>query len=287
MPHVENLFSPAYDSRLTEGQRRDFSSHLRECTACADAYREFRAGVELIREMPAARMPVQVHLPEGSPRAARRSWFPALPRFTPISPAAGGALASLAAVAAVVLVSTHMGHSGSATTTLAGGAQQQSMAPQADRQAPMAGGNAAGAAAPPADAFNAAGAGGGNIARISAPQANHTEVSTPQRPGEVLVLSTAQGSYRPGAVVPIHAVLVEASGGTVRAAITVEGTGATPLPLVTQSATGEPVEYLTVPRVTDGTLIRIHASVPAGTPRPGEPLISAVLVIQVCSQDAC
>ena len=69
--HLDDLFSAAYEDELSPIDEARFQTHMQSCAPCAEAYAEFRATVEALRELPRARMPHVVHLPSTPPVAER------------------------------------------------------------------------------------------------------------------------------------------------------------------------------------------------------------------------
>jgi hypothetical protein len=69
--HLDDLFTAAYDDELSPIDEARFQAHIQSCAPCAEAYAEFRATVEALRELPPARMPHVVHLPSTPPVAER------------------------------------------------------------------------------------------------------------------------------------------------------------------------------------------------------------------------
>ena len=69
--HLDDLFTAAYDDELSPIDEARFQTHMQSCAPCAEAYAEFRATVEALRELPPARMPHVVHLPSTPPVAER------------------------------------------------------------------------------------------------------------------------------------------------------------------------------------------------------------------------
>jgi anti-sigma factor RsiW len=96
--HLDDLFSSAYEDELSPIDEARFQGHMQSCAPCADAYAEFRASIEALRELPRARMPQVVHLPSTPPVAQRParptiglSWFNlGLVRRFPATAIAGG-----------------------------------------------------------------------------------------------------------------------------------------------------------------------------------------------------
>jgi hypothetical protein len=140
--HLDDLFSAAYEDELSPIDEARFHTHMQSCAPCAAAYAEFRASIELLRELPRARMPHVVHLPSTPPVAERSSrpriglsWFNlGLVRRFPATAIAGAAAAVL-----VIVALTHSGgvpQNGQNST--AGGAAALPVAGQANGAADTA-----------------------------------------------------------------------------------------------------------------------------------------------------
>lgn len=214
--HVEDLYSAAYDGELSEAERRRYDAHVGGCERCAAGYEEFRAAVDAVRGLPAARMPVRVVLPATPPVAEGRAWWAAglsRLRVPVLSPGTGGAVLALAGIAAVFLVvHTHQG-----TTTGAGSSaeKQALLAPGAltqlhslDRSTWLL---ADLASCPKPLAVTSAQPGalsGGNPAGF----ANRAVVGNEQRPGEQLILATTSSHYTPGQQILVFAALTTSGG---------------------------------------------------------------------------
>lgn len=132
--HLDDLFTAAYDDELSPIDEARFQAHIQSCAPCAEAYAEFRATVEALRELPPARMPHVVHLPSTPPVAERSvrprigmGWFNlGIIRRFPATAIAGAA-------AVVILIAALAHGNGGTPSPTAGSANGQ---------------NAAGAAAP-------------------------------------------------------------------------------------------------------------------------------------------
>jgi hypothetical protein len=134
--HLDDLFTAAYDDELSPIDEARFQTHMQSCAPCAEAYAEFRATVEALRELPPARMPHVVHLPSTPPVAERSvrphiglGWFNlGIVRRFPATAIAGAA--------AVVLLIAALAHGTGGTPT---------NSPQSLAQPNAAGGAASGA----------------------------------------------------------------------------------------------------------------------------------------------
>ena len=204
--HVEKLFSEAYDETLAPAAQQRFDSHLESCAACASAWREFTASVDALRALPAARMPVRVQLPAGSPSAAGRDLLARLSAgfrrwqrpFTAV------AVTAAAAVAVAVLSTAH-GTQLPAAGSGGGGASGArppvaAAAPNMDRGAaapafPCAPGPATASSSPPS----------------GAPQGFGYQVSgsNPSVASQRLYLATTSEKVSAGATVIVYARLVD------------------------------------------------------------------------------
>ncbi|HEY6782292.1 MAG TPA: zf-HC2 domain-containing protein [Candidatus Dormibacteraeota bacterium] len=115
--HLDDLFTAAYDDELSPIDEARFQTHMQSCAPCAEAYAEFRATVEALRELPPARMPHVVHLPSTLPVAERSvrpriglGWFNlGIVRRFPATAIAGAA--------AVVLLIAALAHGTGGTPT--------------------------------------------------------------------------------------------------------------------------------------------------------------------------
>lgn len=297
--HVDDLFSAAYDDQLSDSQRQWFTAHLHECSPCRTAYEHFQSGIDTLRSMPSARMPIPVHLPstppvaEQSPLARLR-----LPRLLSFRPGLATGLGALGAAVLVAVAVTHQSSTTTGTGALSeagGGAQYAQQQPAAQCPLPAT----AASASPPAGF-------------------DHDAVKTdPARPGQRLVLATSATRVSAGAQVPVYALLTApnaaaaapaapaASGGSIAAvpclsvsgasvpARTSNGGGSAAAPAFASPGAalgapgsadraGAPLLYFTVPADTpSGTVLHVTATVPAGYPQPGDPALSVELTITV------
>lgn len=217
--HVDSRFSEAFDGMLDDAGRHRFDDHLAGCARCRDAFADYAAALQAVRELPAARMPVPVGMPATAPQLAPE---PRSPRWT-ISlqawllhpaPAVAGLGLAAAGIAAVILA-VHVGHGGNlATNQQTGGtALQQNESAGAGSNA---GGQAPAAAGParltaPNCAFRIPAAAGGG-----APQGfdNAVRQSDPSRPGQQLILATSGAAVHAGDSVTVYARLITAGSDT-------------------------------------------------------------------------
>jgi len=299
--HVEDLFSPAFDDALTAREAERFAAHLHDCDACASAYDAFQATVGAVRSLPAARMPVPVHLPSTPPIAEQR-FFPVRmsARWRPRLRA--GFATGVAAAAAAVIVVFAIGHQSRPATSQSGAA------------APAFFGATSGPAASCPTSVPSSVAG----EQASGGFANQETKSEPGRPGQQLVVATTSDQYAAGARVPIFAVLTAplpaaglqstsvspaasvavvpcvsvssrppagaaAAGGLGPIAATpgarsLSGGPSTALAPAAQT----PILYFTIPPGTaPGTVLHVVATVPAGYPQAGDPAFSVDLTLTV------
>jgi len=303
--HLHDLFSAAYDGALGVEQAERFRAHLDSCLECAQAYDAFRTSIDAVRALPAARMPLPVHLPSDAPVAEQTlaARLRRLPRFRFV-PGAATAVAALAAAAIIVLALNHPGGGGVATSGGAG---------------PLANSASGAATACPRPAS----ASQSTQALASFP--DRVSRSDPTRPGQELVLATTSGSAARGTQVLVYAQLTlpQASAGAPNAAAPGSGapsntvaalpclhlSGAGPIAFApattTQHAAGSAaapnqpapvdrvpsdalsaapaaIQAFTVPPATPvGTVLHIVASIPANYPQAGDPPLTVSLDITV------
>ena len=306
--HVQDLFSAASDGELSSEQWLRFKEHLATCAGCTDAYGTFRTGVDSVRLLPAARMPLPVHLPGGAPQAQRRSasaWLRGLRRM-PLVPGGATAVAAVAAAAIALIALTHP--AGGPTLTAGGGARSgtnNALAPSVQASCPSE--VPAGAAAaetvysyretktdPSRPGQELVLAAGSATARAGSPLSIYARLSVP------VPTAGAPGAHAPAvstAVVPClsftglpGSVQVSPASGSSTGGSAPPLTDAPPNHAQPQSAAGglepafEPagLETITIPPGTPaGTVLRIMATVPAGYPSPGDPAMSIELTITV------
>ncbi len=224
--HVDELFSAAYDGALSDAERRRYEDHLGSCSRCAAAAEEFRAAIDAVRALPAARMPVRVVLPATPPVAERPSWRPGWLRLPRPGPAWGAGAMAVAGIAAVVVaVHAHGGGGGASNgSTAVFGHAALAPAMAGGGSGGEGGSGAAAGAAPNAKSAGTAGracpgpslltmadqdrvAGAGQPAGFG----YRVAITNPQRPGQQLVLATTGSHYAPGAEVLVVAVLTTSS----------------------------------------------------------------------------
>lgn len=284
-PHVDDLFSAAMDDELSEGQEVRFREHLRECSQCTEAYRQFTRALDSVHALPRAPMPLPVHLPPGRPAAERNTAAAWLRRLRP-NTVPFGAATGLAAVAAVVIVVAGISR-GSAPAPARQAPNVQSGGSAAARATPATCPGAAVAASPPAFAY-----------RVTA--------SEPNRPGQQLVIAAGSRSVAPGAQVQLFAGLTvppEVAGPpgapaaaaplTVTPCLTVNGLAAganipAPKPQAPQadavagsSPANGALTFTVPPGTAPGTVLHVVASIPGGYPVAGQPPLSADLTLIV------
>ena len=306
--HVPDLFSAAFDGELSSEQWLQFKEHLATCVECAAAYETFRTGVESVRLLPAARMPLPVHLPSGAPVAQRQTaaaWLRGLRRRVPLVPGGATAVAAVAAAAIALIALTHPATTPNPTTS-------------ASNPNTAAGRGEAGSAAQGACPSRAAAVPSAKEAAYS-----YRETKTdPSRPGQVLVIATDSATAAAGSQLVFYASLSVplptagapgAPASTAAAAVvpclSVTGLPGSQLPLAVpqppsfaaaangaaapQPASGTQdsslatqadagLQTITIPAGTPpGTVLHIVATVPAGFPSAGDPPLSIELTITV------
>jgi hypothetical protein len=330
--HAERFFSEAYDDVLDTRRRAEFDAHLAACPACAGAFACYRASIDLVRAMPQARMPVEVRLPATAPAGARRAWLPVpgIPWRSLRQPRALGGLALAAVVVLVTTVAVTHPSSGPATTafapgpsTLSSGADRVPVPANPPAAAQPAGPGAAvqgGLSAVPLACTTTSVPASGSVPAEFSSRATTT---TPERPGEELVIATDADHYAPGQQVLVYARLLSpgvalSTAGTVNAPrhpLAVQpcvgiplaagsGSGnmaaAVPAPVPgppggpdgqravaspTLSADEVPLEVVTIPGgAIPGTVVTLSADVPAGSPLRGEPPMHATLTVRVSAR---
>jgi hypothetical protein len=208
--HIDDLFSGAYEDELSPIDEARFQSHIQKCAPCAEAYAEFRASVESLRELPKARMPHVVHLPSTPPIAElpRRpriglSWFnlELLRRF-PATALAGGVVAVI-----IVIALVHGPGSPNSPNSTAGGASTvPANAPGAVAESACSQPATEVTGAPPPVDFGQA-----------------TSVTAAGQPALHLVLATPSLLVTPGETVTVYAQLTVPETG-------LSAPGATPAP---------------------------------------------------------
>jgi len=297
--HLDDLFSAAFEGELTDQERHLFDTHIAQCADCRSAFERFQLSVDAVRALPAARMPIPVHLPSTPPVAEQRPFArwrrPGFLRFHP------GLATGLGAAAAAVIVAVALTHQGTTVSTSGAPANR-----------------GGGASAPEAAGTNSNCPLAATAGSTTAPAgfSNVQTITDPQRPGQRLLIATSSDRVSPGSQVPIYSVLtvprpaaaapgatgVSAASVAVVPCITVTGNGqltrpaggaaaapafATPLtiqgtPYAADKATGPPLLYFTVPPGTaPGTVLHVTAQVPADYPQPGDPPFSVDLTITV------
>ena len=197
--HMFERFSEAFDRQLDPDTKHLFDEHIGNCSECAAGYGEFGEAIEALRALPAAAMPVAVHLPETPPVAQATPLWHRLRAFpVRLRVGLGTAIAGLAA--AVLLLVAMQPHTESLSTALA------SPAPAQARN------GAAGiaAAVPQADAAIVCGPQGLATQGMATPPTgfdNMAERGDPTRPNQQLVLATQGNRVRAGATVLVFARL--------------------------------------------------------------------------------
>lgn len=306
--HVQDLFSAAYDGELSSEQWLRFKEHLAACADCTAAYDAFRTGVDSVRLLPAARMPLPVHLPGGAPVAQRRTasaWLRGL-RRVPLVPGGATAVAAVAAAAIALIALTHPSNTAKPATAGLGAAGNPNAALGVQPSCPT---RAEAGAAAPASSYS------------------YRETKTdPRRPGQMLVLAASSATapagtplvFYAGLAVPVptagppgaHAPAAASEGLVPCLAVTglPASEAVSPVPVHAASGTPAPaaiaapnqaaqpgaatdtlvapalggLETITIPAGTPaGTVLHIVATIPADYPSPGDPSLSIELTITV------
>jgi anti-sigma factor RsiW len=291
--HVERLFSEAYDSMLSASQRARFDEHLAACPQCRTAFDDYRVALSAVSELHTARMPVAVVLPASPPQmetTAASRWRALLAAL--IQPRGMAAAAGVAVVAvAAVTIAVRVNHGSNSPTNLT-----QGTAFNAGGQSSSSASDKANALAPGAAAALAPACTPRSVTTFSAPPSNYsngTVVSATSRPGEQLLVATAQRSYSPGSTVLVYARL-QATGAQSPAYVPCVSlnepgivpslanppSGAAAFP---RDSGGADLLTLTIPAETPrGTVLHIIASIPSGVPSTGDSgILTADLTITV------
>ena len=259
--HIDDLFSGAYEDELSPIDEARFQSHIQKCAPCAEAYAEFRASVESLRELPKARMPHVVHLPSTPPIAElpRRpriglSWFNlGLLRRFPATALAGG-------VVAVIVVIAIAHGAGGPTAQSTGGIGSLAV----PGKAPGVPAEAAACSQP-----------GAQVAPASPPVdfGQENAVSDPGQPALHLVLATPTLDVTAGQTVTVYAQLTVPEAG-------LSAPGATRAPAATISV--RPCVSVTVGSHADGVsagpVDAQYDTLPNAEPDPGAPSPNQSLV---------
>lgn len=304
--HLDDLFTAAYDDELSPIDEARFQTHMQSCAPCAEAYAEFRATVEALRELPPARMPHVVHLPSTPPVAERSvrpriglGWFNlGIVRRFPATAIAGAA--------AVVLLIAALAHGTGGTPTNS----PQSLA------RPNAAGGAASGAIPEAACTQIVGITGASppvsfthqdLATDAAQPALHLVLAAPS-----LVVSAGKPAYvyaqlslpvaslsNPGtqatppaarAVLPCVSIAVgnpqnqlaplPAGSGAYGNPASLGRGIATAAPVYQDNGAAGPFLAFNVPSgLAAGTVIHVTATIPAGYTGPGSPALTAELTL--------
>jgi Putative zinc-finger len=311
--HARDLFSAAYDGALDVNDAQRFRAHLDSCAECAAEYEQFRAGIDAVRAVPPARMPLPVHLPTDAPVAEQtlRSRLPRMPRFRFVPGLATAAAAAAAAVIVVVALNNHGGSNALSTGNGSFGGAGAQNAPATVTSCPAT-------LASPVSATAVAGY--QHVVRATASG----------RPGQELVLATQGATVAAGSQVLVYAELTVpqasvaappgagngASAGSVASASSSPAHAAAVLPCLQvssrptkvvfaplqratnlqaapgaaqQPASGAlstgpsaPIQAFTVPAGTpSGTVIDVTAVIPANYPASGDPPFTLGLQITV------
>lgn len=303
--HLDDLFTAAYDDELSPIDEARFQTHMQSCAPCAEAYAEFRATIEALRELPPARMPHVVHLPSTPPVAERSvspriglAWFNlGIVRRFPAT-----AIAGAAAVVLLIAALAHGTGGTPANTPLsqsapnaAGGAASGAIPETACRQIVSITG-----ASPPVSFTHQ------DFATDAAQPALHLVLAAPS-----LVVSAGKPAYvyaqlslpvaslsNPGTQAtapPAHAVLpcVSISVGNAQNQLALPADGAangnpaslgrgiaTAAPAYQDNGAAGPFLAFNVPSgLAAGTEIHVTATIPAGYTGPGSPALTAELTL--------
>ena len=295
--HVSALFSAAYDDALDADEAARFRSHIDECEQCGIEYDAFRNAVNAVRALPPARMPRPVHVPSTPPVAETHSFGTRLRgvQLRRFLPGGATALAGVAAVVILILVTRQTAPGTPRTQSGAALAPRFSAAPGAGCPTTLSGTVLANT--PPSD------------------YQHRATAIDPGRPGQQLILASANATVAPGSQVVVFAQLTiprpsDAAPGShgapqqLRAlpCLSVNGPSASKVitqrltPLQAQSQAPDeaqpvpgsgipvatPLEAFTVPPDTPtGTQLHVTATIPPGFPDPGDPPLIADLVIAV------
>jgi hypothetical protein len=304
--HLDDLFTAAYDDELSPIDEARFQTHIQSCAPCAEAYAEFRATVEALRELPPARMPHVVHLPSTPPVAERSvrpriglAWFNlGIVRRFPATAIAGAA--------AVVILIAALAHGTGGTPTNS----PQSLAH------PNAAGGAASGGIPETACTQIVGITGASppvsfthqdLATDAAQPALHLVLAAPS-----LVVSAGKPAYvyaqlslpvaslsNPGtqattpparAVLPCVSIAVgnpqnqlapiPANGGAYGNPASLGHGFVTAAPVYQDNGAAGPFLAFNVPSgLAAGTEIHVTATIPAGYTGPGSPALTAQLTL--------
>lgn len=292
--HVEPLFSAACESELSDTDRHAFDEHLRNCPRCSRLFADFTTAVDAVRSLPPARMPVAVRVPQARPQSA---W----PRVELLLSAGrrllrprvgwGTAVGLLAAAGILVVALRHPG-----TATSPPGASSISQA----SGAAAASGCAPAAIGPSASAY-----------------ANRVVATSPNSPGQQLVLASSSSAYSAGSQVTVYAAvtaplpqsrpvgatpLASPPVVTIPACVQVVVDGATQPPGVPAGAVADsgssgsaPIQapaggtaapagtvVVSIPAgLPPGTVVRLVATAPGGSALAGNPPLRAELTVTV------
>ncbi len=314
--HVSELFSAAYDRDLHGDERTLFDAHVAACSDCAVAYGQFRAGIDALRGLPRASMPIAVHLPSSPPvgAAPRIRDRLHLPRYTGRT-----AAALVAAVAATLGIANAVGPAHS-TAVISATAPQGGNSDSHPGTATIAGvaPNAATSAACAPTPLTTSGT-------INPPMAfgyavNRTD---PSRPDQTLTLATTSTHVTRGSSVLVFArlespnfgsdpnagtasttaaaviqslpcVALDMAGGTgtsfdattglagVAAPAPQSRTLAEAVPTMDVSAGGTPLYAVTIPaNLPSGSTVQLVATIPAAYPEAGSGTLTATLTLTV------
>jgi len=277
--HVESLFSAAYDGELSAGARASFDRHLAECSSCAAAFAQLTTAVDALRELGPARMPRPVHLPEGSPVAARhfaglRDRLPRRQRLL-AGLSAVGVLAAAGVAAVVVIGHLQPGPNFSAASSAAapaGGVPGRAALGPVPSSSACAGGCFA-AAPSTACLMEPLSTGAAEAVAAAQVPAGFGDIDTHDDGITNVVLATQASSFAPGATVYIYARLIDDASGAVSLPCTYLSGPAVPAPEANAgqevSLPGATIPATPAARITvDGQPV-LQAKVPASAV-PGE-----------------